>query len=293
MLESAETPVHVEAARLAWRPDAAPLHDIDGYRIRRQIGTGRTATIYLAEHRRSGEPVALKLLRGLRQDRDVALRRFAAECAILGAIRDRHVVRVRGQQVVGELPYLAMEYLAGGTLRRQMGVPMPAEEALSLVRQAALGLAAVHRRGTVHRDVKPENLLLRSCGTLVLADFGVAARQGDSEVRAMAGQLVGTLCYAAPEQVQGDAPDARADVYSLGVVFYEMLCGRPPFTGKTSLEVLAQHLVAPVPRLPGSLARYQALIDRMLDKQAHRRPADAAAVLDEIHRLEPARQHRN
>jgi serine/threonine-protein kinase PpkA len=292
MVDLAEFPIHVEAARLARRPDTRP-HDIDGYRIQRQIGNGRTATIYLAEERRSGEAVALKLPHDLGQDRDRALRRLAAECAILGAIRDRHVVRVHGQQVLGEPPYLAMEYLAGGTLRRHMGVPMPAEEALSLVRQAALGLAAVHRLGIVHRDVKPENFLLRSCGTLVLADFGVAARQGDSQARVSAGQLVGTLCYAAPEQVQGSAPDASADVYGLGVVFYEMLCGHPPFAGKTALEVLAQHLVAPVPRLPGSLARYQPLIDRMLDKQARRRPADAAAVLDEIQRLEPARAHRN
>ena len=273
------------------RPPQAHPREIGGYRIQRLIARGSSATIYLAEDRRSREPVALKVLNQPRQDQ--AASRFAAECALLSAVRDEHVVRVVGQQVLCDPPSLAMEYVAGGTLRQQMGAPMEDAAAVPLLRQAALGLAAVHRRGIVHRDVKPENVLVRSCGTLVLADFGVAARRGDRAACVAAGRLVGTLCYAAPEQLQGEAPEPSADVYSLGVILYEMLCGCPPFGGGTALEMLAQHLVAPVPRLPAGVGRYQALIDAMLDKQARRRPADAGAVLDEIRRLAPDGLRRN
>src|SRR6185369_4733681 len=183
--------------------------------------------------------------------------------------------------------YLAMEYLPGGNLRERMRAGVDEESAVSLLRQAAGGLAAAHRRAIVHRDVKPENFLMRATGVLVLTDFGVAAAR-DTGSRVAPGELVGTPSYAAPEQAQGEQPTAAADVYSLGVMFHEMLCGRRPFNGPTALEVLSQHLVAPVPRLPAGVAQYQPLIERMLEKRPKYRLPDADAVLQEIRRVAPA-----
>src|SRR6185369_5697113 len=144
---------------------------------------------------------------------------FAAECAILSCIRHEHVVRVVEHSAGGDPAYLAMEYLPGGTLRERMRSGLDEETAVSLLRQAAGGLAAAHRRAIVHRDVKPENFLMRSSGVLILADVGVAAGRGQTASRVAPGELVGTPFYAAPEQAQGGLPAAAADVYSLGVMF--------------------------------------------------------------------------
>jgi serine/threonine protein kinase len=170
-----------------------------------------------------------------------------------------------------------MEHLQGGDLARRLREPLPREQALSLLRQAAGALAQLHRQGLVHRDVKPANFLLRADGSLVLADFGLVAEAGQQDV--VPGTLVGTPRYVAPEQLQGAPAAPAADVYGLGVLLYEMLCGRPPFAGETLAEVLAQHLVATPAPLPAALADLQPLADRMLAREVHTRLPDADAVL--------------
>ena len=258
------------------------LPGIPGYTIHRAIGVGHAAVIYLADDDRRGGKVALKVLKECGDKAGATRRGFAAECAILSGIRHRHVVRAIEHQANRKPCYLAMEYLAGGTLRERMRRGLSGDEAISLLRQAADGVAAVHGRALVHRDIKPENFLFRTTGDLVLADFGVVAQAGDAASAVAPGRLIGTPCYAAPEQGQGEPPSAAADVYSLGVMLHEMLCGFAPFRGQSVLEVLAQHLVAPVPSLPQALAGYQPLINRMLEKHASKRLPDADAVLQEI-----------
>jgi eukaryotic-like serine/threonine-protein kinase len=257
---------------------------LDGYRIGRLLGRGRTAAVHLAQDD-AGSLVALKLLQRRTGVAEPDWDRFATECALGASVRHPQVVHVHQHRFLGDIAYLSMEYLPGGTLREGMGGGVQPAQAVHLLRHAAAGLAGAHLAGVVHRDVKPENFLWRADGTLVLTDFGSAARVGDAGARVPAGRLLGTLRYAAPEQLQGGAPAATADVYSLGVLFHEMLCGEPPFCGRTPLELVAQHLVAAVPRLPSALACYQCLIDRLLDKQVQRRPPDAAALLHEIHAL--------
>jgi serine/threonine-protein kinase PpkA len=269
-------------------PSPEPLPSIDGYRIRRLIGEGRVARIYLADDHGRGGQSALKILKASHAGSELVRQGFAAECAILSCLRHEHVVRVFEHGAGADPAYLAMEYLAGGTLRERMRDGLGEEAAVSLLRQAAGGLAAAHRRAIVHRDIKPENFLMRASGVLVLADFGVAAARGNAASRVAPGRLVGTPSYASPEQANGESPTAAADVYSLGVVFYEMLCGRRPFAGRSVLEVLSQHLVAPVPPLPGELAQFQPLVDQMLEKRPQYRLADADAVLQEIARVAPA-----
>ena len=261
---------------------------IEGYGLGRVIGEGRAATVYLADDHRRGGKVAIKVLKGSRGNSETICQWFASECAILSSIRHEHVIRVFEHRAGADPRYLVMEYLEGGSLRDRMRRGVSPGQAVCLLREAAAGLAEVHRRALVHRDVKPENFLLRSSGELVLTDFGVAAAQGDTASRVPAGRLVGTACYAAPEQAQGEPPGAAADVYSLGIVFYEMLRGRRPFDGRTMLEALSQHLVAPVPRLPATLTQYQPLIERMLEKRRQRRLPDADAVLQEIQCMQPA-----
>jgi serine/threonine protein kinase len=257
-----------------------------GYRLERMLGRGRSARVFLA-HDRWGRRVALKLVEHDGLD-DVAVRRIAGEHALLSTVLDRHVVRVREHRVFRDVAFLSMDYVPGGTLRERLGKPVAPAHAVRWLSQAARAVAAAHRAGVVHRDLKPANLIVRCDGSLVLTDFGIAARTGDAGASAAAGTLTGTAAYAAPEQLQGDAPAPAADVYSLGVIFHELLCGRTPFAGKTPLELIAQQLVAPVPRLPSPLARFQPLLDRLLDKRPQHRPRDGAAVLHHIQALAPA-----
>jgi serine/threonine protein kinase len=272
-----------QRATLARRPDrrfeAAP--HIEGYRIRRRIGGGRTATVYLANDLLRGGELVLKVPH--RRDEGSAARKesFAQEFTIPSLIRSAHVIRVFEQLIGDEYSYIAMDYLKGGDLTARIRSGLAASQALVLLRQAALALEELHRRGFVHCDVKPANLLLHARADLVLADFG-SARQAGAISLAAPGAVLGTPCYAAPEQTQGDPARPAADVYSLGVVFYEMLCGKPPFTGVSAMEVSCQHLMAPVPRLPAELAAFQPLIDSMLQKQPRSRLPDGAAVLHRI-----------
>ena len=260
------------------RSEAAPR--IPGYKIRRRIGGGRTAAVYLANDLLRGGELVLKVPHQ-RHEGDAARKEsFAREFTIPSLIRSAHVIRVFEQLIGDEYSYIAMDYLKGGDLAARIRGGLNASQALLLLRQAALALAELHRRGFVHCDVKPANLLLHARSNLVLADFGSARQVGASA--AATGAVLGTPCYAAPELTQGDPAQPAADVYSLGVVFYEMLRGTPPFTGVSAMEVSCQHLMASVPRLPVELAGFQPLIDSMLQKQARSRLPDGAAVLHEI-----------
>jgi serine/threonine protein kinase len=248
--------------------------------VQRRVGQGRMSTAWLARDLRRGGDVVLKVLNAGHAG-DAARDAFAQEFAIPLSINNKHVIRVFDQCSTRAHPYIAMEYLDGGDLAGWIRRGITASDAVSLLGQAAMALAQVHEQGVVHCDVKPANLLLRSCGELVLADFGLARRAG-ATVHAVRGAVFGTPCYAAPEQTRGDRANSAADVYSLGVVFYEMLRGIPPFTGPSALELQCQHVMAAVPRLPLEFARFQPLVDAMLEKDAHRRLPNGAAVRDHV-----------
>jgi serine/threonine-protein kinase PpkA len=261
---------------------------LDGYRLQRKLGEGRLATVYLALDR-AGAQVALKVMRREHAGSAVRTAAFAREFAVPWTIRNPHIVRVFEQVRGGDGDAaIAMEFLGGGHLGDRIGNQPSAGAAISLLRQAAVALAALHRHGVAHGDVKPANLLLRSNGDLVLADFGLARGPHPWAQPALAGLVVGTPRYAAPEQSQCGMVGAAADVYSLGVVCHELLCGKPPFPGDTVLEVLSQHLMAPVPRLPAALARFQPLLDAMLAKQAGGRLPHGEAVVQQIDLLQGA-----
>ena len=250
---------------------------IAGYRLGRRIGEGRRSTVWLA-HGKQG-PVALKLV-----ERAEAAN-LAHEYETAAIFAHPNILRVLDQGRAGGIAYLAMEYAAGGTLVAHLGRPQAPAFVLSLVRQAALALTRLHAANCVHRDLKPANFLLRADGSLVLADFGLVTAAGARESAGRPGALFGTPRYVAPEQLQGAPAQPAADIYSLGVMLHELLCGRPPFAGETLMEVLSQHLVAAVPPLPPEHGALQPLAAAMLAKDPALRPPDARALLQRLDSL--------
>jgi serine/threonine protein kinase len=254
---------------------ATVLGMIAGYEPEAVIGRGRRSVVYFAH--RAGQPngVALKVMRKA-QLRGVGADP-AREFEMLAALAHPHVIRPIDHGAGGDLAWLAMEYAAGGTLAQE-SLPLDPARSATLLREAAGALAWIHEQGWVHRDIKTANLLLRGDGTLALADFGSACRIGYLP-RDAAGTVIGTPRYAAPEQSEGAAAHPAADVYSLGACFHEMLTGRPPYAGETLAELLGQHLLAPVPRLPQEHSQWQPLLDAMLAKDPSQRPSGGQAVL--------------
>jgi serine/threonine protein kinase len=200
------------------------------YELRRPLGHGAMAVVDLAEDVELARPVALKrLAENLARDEDTR-RRFLREARLAARLSHPNVVRVYDVGEDGGLPFIAMEYVEGETLAELVarGGRLPPAGAAGLGAQACSGLAAVHEAGLVHRDVKPQNLLLRSDGTLKLGDFGIAFGGHEATQLTQAGTLLGTAAYVAPEQARGERVTAAADIYGVGAVLYELLAGEPP-----------------------------------------------------------------
>jgi eukaryotic-like serine/threonine-protein kinase len=253
---------------------AVLLGTLSGHELEAVIGRGRRSVVYLARRGGEANSIALKVVPMVPGSRDAT--DPAREFATLAALAHPHVIRPIAHGTAGELAWLAMEYAAGGSLAREAGRLAPARVG-SLLREAAGALASIHEQGWVHRDVKPANLLVRGDGTLALGDFG-SARPSGSIPHGAPGTVIGTPRYAAPEQSEGATADTAADVYSLGACLHEMLTGRPPYPGETLTELLGQHLLAPVPRLPQEHAHWQPLLEAMLAKDPSQRPSAQAVI---------------
>ena len=256
--------------------------DISGYRILRTLGRGGMATVYLAEQQSVQREVALKVMSTTLLGDEQFGERFLREARIAAKLRHPNVVQVYDVGVSGEHHYIAMEYLPGGQVMGRDGSARPLSFALRIASQiaSALDYAGVH--GIVHRDIKPDNILLREDGAAVLTDFGIA-RVSDASRMTRTGAIVGTPHYMSPEQARGQPLDGRADIYSLGIVLYELLVGRVPYQAADSLAVGIMHITAPLPKLPDEFAALQPILDRMLAKdpaQRYQRGADVAAALD-------------
>jgi serine/threonine protein kinase len=245
---------------------------IPGYEILRQLGAGGMSTVYLAIQRSLDRKVAIKVMRrgGDSASADVlqAERRFLLEGRMMAKLPHRNIVAVYDIVSNESIAYISMEYLEGGTLAERMQTGLSLAEAVSVIVQIASALDFAHAHGVVHRDLKPANIMFRDLSTPVLTDFGIARYQEGSATRlTQTGMLVGTPTYMSPEQINGQPVDGRADLYSLGVLFYELLAGVPPFRADTPIAVLMAHLTQPPPPLPPEFAAFQPVLDRMLAKR--------------------------
>ena len=218
------------------------------YEIQRELGSGGLATVYLGLDSQTGGSVAVKVLHPHVAPESDSHTRFEREARLMRSLDDPHFVRVTAFGKSGIQPFLVMEYVEGGTLKSliQKEGTLSAPRSACIARQIADGLSAIHRRGVIHRDIKPQNIMVKSDDTIKVMDFGVA-KAADMNTLTKTGFMVGTPHYIAPEQAMGNAADPRSDIYSLGVVFYEMLTGRVPFSGRTPVAILMKHLNNPVP----------------------------------------------
>jgi class 3 adenylate cyclase len=258
---------------------------IKGYRVLSKIGEGGMSNVFLAEREADGTQVALKILNARPSDDKQLLQRFIQESALISDINHPNVVRIYDKGFTDDYAYIAMEYFTGGSLKDVIAGGLTPRQALSLLAQAAAALAGIHRLGIVHRDVKPANMMLRADGTMVLADFGIAKRTEGAMERTVHGEFFGTPYYISPEQANGKPATERSDIYSLGIIFYEMLMNERPFNGNSIVELIMQHVHAPVPRLPENLSEYQVLVDGMLAKDPAERLQNADEVLEAIDRV--------
>ena len=251
--------------------------DVPGYTEVKALGSGGFGDVVLARHDASGTQVAIKYLhRQLLSDPEFA-ELFRAEAAVLASLDDPNVVRLYEYMESPAGAAIVMELVDGVSLREILarhGQTTP-EAALVVLQGSLLGLAAAHRRGVVHRDYKPENVLINGAGASKLTDFGIAARAGDSPIPA------GTLAYAPPEQFGGAPATPASDVYAATATFYECLTGRPPFTGDSQERLLYQHLIEPVPLEPVP-APLRPLVAAGLAKDPAARPADGAMLIAEL-----------
>ena len=257
---------------------------IRGHRCIRQVGSGGMCTIYLAESERAGTLVVLKVFNQVPDvsERIVGFDRFLQEYEIVAGLTHQNIVRIYDLGVADDHAYIAMEHFPAGDLRHRMKTPLLPATALEYLEQIASALHAIHSVGVLHRDLKPANVMLRADGTLCLIDFGLAKANEMSVSLTGTREIFGTPYYMSPEQGHAEDIDARSDLYSLGVMFYEMLTGHKPFTGATAMEVIYKHKRAQLPDIAPQFADYEPLLRRLLAKAPAERYQSAGELLEAI-----------
>jgi serine/threonine-protein kinase PpkA len=267
-------------------PSTAPMQlTIEGYRVVRKIGEGGMAKIYLVTTDKSDEMQVLKVMRMGNSEQGDVLQRFMQEFALLAQVQHPNIAKIYRQDFVAGHAYIAMEYFSHGDLRARIAERVSPEDAMSYVKQTAAALGAIHAAGIVHRDLKPDNLMLRRDGSIALADFGVAKHVSILITETAHDEVVGTPYYLSPEQATAQPVDQRCDLYSLGVVMYELLTGAKPYRARTAEELLDLHVNGPIPELPAEYAHLQPLLEGLMAKDREQRYPSAGAFLEDLARL--------
>jgi DNA-binding NarL/FixJ family response regulator len=263
-----------------------------GYDVRRCLAEHDNVSVHAAFSAERNCEVVVKVLRRGRGSlaRDENFESLVEEFKLLYDIDDPAVARIYDFRVTAQYCYIAMEYFPDGHLGRLLHAPLDPLQARAITVEIAHSLSIIHAAGIVHRDLKPGNIMRRADGSCALIDFGIsqsswrAGASGHSRKQ----RITGTPYYMSPEQARGETTDERTDLYSLGVILYQMLTGEKPYVGPDTRSILDQHCDAPLPRLPAHAAAFQPLLDRLLAKEADQRPSSARALIETIERVDCA-----
>jgi len=278
-------------------PEASQAHEslacqgtvqIPGYDLECEIGRGGMATVYRAVQQSLGRRVAIKILALELNDDHEFVERFKKEGRILAQLSHPHIVTIHDIGVSQDNRlFLSIEYLSGGTLKDRIKQGLPVDYTLQIITAIAKALSCAHKKGVIHRDVKPSNIMFRHDGLPVLTDFGVARIVWAKTIYTSAGFIVGSPGYMSPEQAMGEGATIQSDLYGLGVVLYEMLVGRSLYQADNALAIMLKHLNDPIPELPHQYAYLQPILNRLLAKKATERYQNADEFLDAIHLITP------
>ena len=253
---------------------------IPGYDLKRILATGTFASVFLATGVGDRQPIAVKVIRHDCHRNANDLVRLMHEHELLSRLDSGHIVRVFERGFADDFAYIAMEYCADGDLWQRLdGRPMPLAQSIGILRQIGLGLTAAHGRHVIHRDLKPANVLLRDPNTVALADFGAACDLGLSKMAIAHSKVVGTPAYTSPEIIRCEEVDCRTDLYSAGVILYQMVTGTLPYRAPSVAKIFQAHMHAPLPKLKGQLAVLQPLLDGLLAKDPNDRFQSAEELL--------------
>lgn len=261
---------------------------IPGYRIIRKINQGGMSTVYLAIQISVGRIVALKVMNPSLTSDPAFSERFQREATIVGQLSHPNIVAIYDIGRADDLNYIAMDYLPNGSVHDKMINGMTGDEALRVTKEIANALDHAHEKGYIHRDIKPENILFRADNSAVLSDFGVAKGIVGVSRMTHVGTVVGTPHYMSPEQTRGQTVDSRSDLYSLGVLFFEMLTGFLPYQGEDAVTIALKHISAPIPKLPLQYQAYQKILEKFLAKDPDQRFQSGQEVSVAIDQLEAA-----
>lgn len=261
--------------------------EIPGYTVVRELSKGGMATVYLAVQDRLNRQVALKVIEPALEGDENFAERFIKEGRIALQLKHPNIITLYDFNSHGPYYYFSMEFLAGGTLSEQIETGLTTERALIIIQQIAKALAYAHQFGIIHRDIKPRNILFRQDGTPILSDFGIA-KMMDAEATQLtaSGIVMGSPRYMSPEQISGKTLDARSDLYSLGVVIYEMLTQRTPYHSGDVISLALMHCSEPAPKLPSDFSKFQPILDKLLAKDPVDRFDSAEQLIDAIDRIE-------
>lgn len=249
---------------------------IDRYKIIAEIGRGGMAIVYRAVDTTLDRSVAIKIIIPEYANKEKLLKRFGREAKILAKLSHSNLVKVLDYGEYEGSPYIIMEYIPGGTLGSRLGKPINYGEAAAILAPVARALNYAHQQKVVHRDVKPVNILINESGQALLSDFGILKLMDTDETQGLTGtgKIVGTPSYMSPEQIRGKAIDGRSDIYSLGIVFFEMITGKKPYTANTPIELSLKHLNDPIPRARQLVRDLPTEVEQVLSKAMAKKPEE-------------------
>ena len=259
-----------------------------GYRFVRLIGQGASSRVYLAERLSDRMTLVLKIMDVTTTKEPQAVQRFIQEAELVAELHSPYVVHFLEHGFTKDYGYIAMEFFTRGDLKQRIEHGVSVQDGINYTRHIGFGLSAIHENGIVHRDLKPGNIMFRSDDSLALADFGISKRLDETGELTKFGSVLGTPNYISPEQALGNDVDHRSDLYSAGIIFFEMLTGRKPFKAETAPALVYQHVHAAIPDLPDVVHNYQPIIDLLLAKDPDARFSSAEEFIAGVEAIDKA-----